>query len=183
MIIGEPMLMDICNEAVIRINDYSTSTKKENDILQSNFDNCDSQDTFVSIIHLDHMRDKRNYIKTIEKWSQELEITGNIIFHGKLKVFLILLGSEDSLKSFHQQLKTQNVDIDSRGRPCKEKLSKLLCCEKVLHTSENYDFNEIKNKNITKESSLNVLEAQSIDDVRKCLCDLKLETQFDKYIG
>ena len=177
------MLMDICNEAVIRINDYSTSTRKENDILQSNFDKCDSQDTFVSIIHLVHMRDKRNYIKTIEKWSKELEITGDIIFHGKLKVFLILLGSEDSLKSFHQQLKTQNVDIDSRGRPCKEKLSKILCCEKVLHNSKNYDFNDIRKKSKTKGSSLSVLEAQNIDDIRKCLRDLKLEAQFDKYIA
>ena len=108
------------------------------------------------------MRDKRNYIKTIEKWSKELEITGNIIFHGKLKVFLILLGSEDSLKSFHQQLKTQNVDIDSRGRPCKEKLSKVLCCEKVLYDSKNYDINEIRNEYETKGSSLSVLEAQNI---------------------
>ena len=177
------MLMDICNEAVIRINEFTTSTKKDNDILQLNSENCDFQDTFVSIIHLDHMRDKRNYIKTIEKWSKELEINGNIIFHGKQNVFLVLLGSEDSLKSFHQQLKTQNVDIDSRGRPCKEKLSKILCCEKVLHDSKNYDFNEIKNKNKTKGSSLSVLEAQNIDDIRNCLCDLKLEAQFDKYIA
>ena len=177
------MLMDICNEAVVRINNYSTSTRKDSDTLQSNFDNCDSQDTFVNIIHLDHMRDKRNYIKTIEKWSKELKITGNIIFHGKLKVFLILLGSEDSLKSFHQQLKTQNVDIDSRGRPCKEKLSKILCCEKVLQNSKDYDCNEPKNKSKTKGSSLSVLEAQSIDDMRKCFCDLELEAQFDKYIA
>ena len=49
MFTGEPMLMDICNEAVIRINEFTTSTRKDSDVLQLNSDNCDSQDTYVSI--------------------------------------------------------------------------------------------------------------------------------------
>ena len=177
------MLMDICNEAVLRINEIMPVTPKEgcNQILNPSNDVSDQ--TFVCIIQLEHMRDKKNYIKTIERWCRELEIRGHIIFYGKLKVFLVLLGSEKSLKSFQQQLKTNNVDIDSRGRPCKEKLSTVLCCEVLLKTSRNEHLDTSRNNTEAKQSALKILEAQTIDDVIKCFCDLKLEYLYKKYIG
>ena len=177
------MLMDICNEAVIRINEFTTSTRKDNDIVQSNSDNCNSQDTFVSIIHLDHMRDKRNYIKTIEAWSNELGIHGAVIFYGKLKVLIVLLGTEVGIKSFNQNLKTQNVDIDSRGRPCKEKLSKILCCEVLSQSTASEILNEFQRKNELKQSALCILSAKDIDEVKTHFYVLKLQNLFNKYIG
>ena len=83
------MLMDICNEAVLRINEFLPQLKKEDSNANLRENNIGYLETFISLIHLDHMRDKRNYIKIIEKWATDLNIDGIIIFHGKLKLFLL----------------------------------------------------------------------------------------------
>ena len=177
------MLMDICNEAILHVNEFVTPIDRKDSNLSAKIDEDKTEETLICIIQLEHMRDKRNYIKTIETWSNELGIHGAIIFYGKLKVLIILLGTELSIKSFNQNLKTQNVDIDSRGRPCKEKLSKTLCCEVLSQSTAREILNEFKRRNELKQNTLCVLDAKNIDEVKTYFYVLKLQNLFNKYIG
>ena len=70
------------------------------------------------------------------------------------------------IKSFNQNLKTQNVDIDSRGRPCKEKLSKVLCCEILSQSTASEIINEFERKNELKQSALCILDAKNTEEVK-----------------
>ena len=176
------MLMDICNEAILRVNEFVKPINRKESNLSPKIDDDKTEETFICIIQLEHMRDKRNYIKTIETWSNELGINGAIIFYGKLKVLIVLLGTEVSIKSFNQNLRTQNVDIDSRGRPCKEKLSKMLCCEVLSQRTASETVNEFKRKNELKQSALCILSAKNIDEVKTYFYVLKLQNLFNKYI-
>merc|ERR1711963_261824 len=181
--LGEPMLMDLCNEAILRVNEFVTPIDRKDSNLSAKIDEDETEETFICIIQLEHMRDKRNYIKTIKTWSNELGIHGAIIFYGKLKVLIILLGTEVSIKSFNHNLKTQNVDIDSRGRQCKEKLSKMLCCEALSQSTASEIINEFKRKNESQQSALCILDAKNIDEVKTYFYVLKLQNLFIKYIG
>ena len=173
--------MDICNEAIAGVKLFCSSKSADTSalVLERNVDQ--STELYASIIEIDHMRDKRNYIKTIERWNKALNITGSVIFYGKLKIFLILFGYKKNLKDFQQQLKTYNIDVDSRGRPCKEKLSKVLCCE-YLQTSLNENLYYGQNLSETKPFALQLLEAKDHVVLKKCFCDMSLEFLYTKYI-
>ena len=137
---------------------------------------------YICMIQLDHMRDKRNYVKTLERWNKDLGISGAIIFCGKGKIFLILIGSQNNLRDFQRRLKTSNVDVDSRGRPCKEKLSKVLCCD-LLETimGNQTHHNEILGNN--DKHNLRLYELQDNNEsLKKCFCDIKLEVLYVKYV-
>jgi hypothetical protein len=173
--------MDICNEAIAGVQQFCWSKRTDTSalVLEPNVDQ--RTELCVSMIEIDHMRDKRHYIKTIERWNKVLNITGSVIFYGKLKIFLILFGCEKNLKDFQQQLKTHNIDVDSRGRPCKEKLSKVLCCE-YLETYFNENLYHRQTLSETKQFALQLFEAKDKAALKKQFCDMSLEFLYTKYI-
>lgn len=70
------------------------------------------------------MRNEAKYFKLLNSWAKELEITGKVLKmeqrqHG---IYVVLLGGAKELAEFVSRWKTQNVDVDSRGRHCKEKM-------------------------------------------------------------
>lgn len=49
------------------------------------------------LLHLGHMRAKVKYTKTIQKWTEELSLTGRLIFFEKL-ILIILQGRQNDVK-------------------------------------------------------------------------------------
>ena len=108
-----------------------------------------------------------------------MSVCASVIFYGKIKIFLVLIGHEHSLKSFQNQLKTTNVDVDSRGRPCKEKLSKVLCSEPLID-----DERQCASKYDTyKQARLQVHEAKDRISLEQHFCDMELKLLYEKYIN
>ena len=177
--LGQPMLMDICNEAISHVHKFCVIRRKETCLDKPSTDEDSNNDVFhTSIIQLDHMRDKQNYLKILRRWCEDLSICGSVIFYGKIKIFLVLIGHEKSLKCFQNQLKTTNVDVDSRGRPCKEKLSKVLCCEPLLD-----DERRCASKYDTyKQGRLQVNEAKDRISLEQHFCDMELQFLYEKYL-
>ena len=175
--LGKPMLMDICNEAITHAHKFCVIRRKETCLDKPSTNDNSGTDLFhTSIIQLDHMRDKQNYLKILRRWCEDLSICGSVIFYGKIKIFLVLIGHENCLKSFQNQLKTTNVDVDSRGRPCKEKLSKVLCCEPddERRCASKYD--------TYKQQRLQVHEAKDRVSLEQHFCDMELQFLYQKYI-
>ena len=177
--LGKPMLMDICNEAITHAHKFCVIRRKETCLDKPSTNDNSGTDLFhTSIIQLDHMRDKQNYLKILRRWREDLSICGSVIFYGKIKIFLVLIGHENNLKCFLNQLKTTNVDVDSRGRPCKEKLSKVLCCEPLLD-----DKRQRASKYDTyKQQRLQVHEATDRISLEQHFCDMELQFLYQKYI-
>ncbi|XP_076046367.1 RWD domain-containing protein 3-like isoform X1 [Oratosquilla oratoria] len=73
------------------------------------------------VLHIDHMRNRKKYSKTVERWCLELNLVGQLIFYTKW-IFIILQGQETDIKTYVQRNRTQCVDVDSMGRSCKERL-------------------------------------------------------------
>ncbi|KAK7495117.1 hypothetical protein BaRGS_00013757 [Batillaria attramentaria] len=79
----------------------------------------------VVLLHLDHMRAKAQYVKLIRKWVADLSLTGRLIFCQRL-ILIVLQGESASIKEYIVRQRTSNVDVDSRGHPCKERMLSVL---------------------------------------------------------
>ncbi|XP_072500175.1 RWD domain-containing protein 3 isoform X2 [Notamacropus eugenii] len=86
--------------------------------------------TWIALLHLDHMRAKTKYVKTVEKWTSNLRLTGRLMFWGKI-ILILLQGDRNSIKEYLILQKTSKVDVDSSGKKCKEKMISILFETKV----------------------------------------------------
>ena len=85
----------------------------------------------VCIAKLDHMRNEQKYLKLLNSWAKELTLYGKILHTGPHSIYVVIVGVNDSggasVSEFLKRWRTQNVDVDSQGRPCKERLLSILC--------------------------------------------------------
>ena len=120
----EPMIMDLAlwlQENAGLFCDKSASNRKEND---------DSRDQTILLLKLDHMRNKSRYIKTITRWVEELKLGGRVFLAGHL-IFILLTGAVEDVREYLRRHKTCNVDVDSSGKPCKERMMNVLIQEQA----------------------------------------------------
>ncbi|KAK2502515.1 hypothetical protein MC885_000170 [Smutsia gigantea] len=109
---------------------------------------------WVTLLHLDHMRAKAKYVKTVEKWASDLKLTGRLMFLGKI-ILILLQGDRSSLKEYLVLQKTSKVDVDSSGKKCKEKMMSVLFETKVQAEHKRFLAFEVK-----EYSSLDALEEE-----------------------
>lgn len=58
---------------------------------------AEDNDGWTALLHLDHMRAKGKYIKTVEKWCRDLGLAGRLMFMGKM-IFVLLQGDKRDIK-------------------------------------------------------------------------------------
>ena len=77
------------------------------------------------LLKLDHMRSKQKYRKLIVKFANEFVLSGRLLFYGKM-IWIILYGKSENIREYLKWHKTGNVDVDSSGKPCKERMMTVL---------------------------------------------------------
>ncbi|CAL8366129.1 unnamed protein product [Boreogadus saida] len=80
---------------------------------------------WTTVLLLDHMRSRGRYVKTLERWSEQLRLTTRLL-SGRW-ILVLLRGARADIKEFCRLLKTVKVDVDSSGKKCKERMMKVLC--------------------------------------------------------
>uniref|UniRef100_A0A9L0IJD2 RWD domain-containing protein 3 n=1 Tax=Equus asinus TaxID=9793 RepID=A0A9L0IJD2_EQUAS len=93
---------------------------------------------WVTLLHLDHMRAKTKYVKTVEKWASDLRLTGRLMFMGKI-ILILLQGDRSNIKEYLILQKTSKVDVDSSGKKCREKMISVLVETKVQTEHKRYN--------------------------------------------
>ena len=104
----------------------SFSTSVEGKVDQPREENNTSRSLVLLV--LDHMRNRTRYVKFLSSWAQELDIKGFLFFTGHL-ILLLLEGEHGDVKEYLRRHKSCNVDVDSSGKPCKEKMMTVLTLE------------------------------------------------------
>lgn len=85
-----------------------------------------------ALLLLDHMHDRAGYSRTIKSWCKELGISGALIFQGggpggcSPLILVLLRGSPADVDEYLRRQRTETVDVDSRGRKCKERMMRVL---------------------------------------------------------
>ncbi|XP_067350828.1 RWD domain-containing protein 3 isoform X2 [Channa argus] len=82
------------------------------------------QGEWTVVLLLDHIRAKNRYVGLLERWTQQLQLTGRM-FLGPC-ILVVLQGARADIKEFCRLLKTVKVDVDSSGKKCKERMMKVL---------------------------------------------------------
>lgn len=99
-------------------------------------ESASTERALLLIILIDHMNDSRAYTKKLAGWAKNLRLTGVQLFRrpeGKVRrkqrtedVLVLLHGDGDGIAEWLCRLRTQKVDVNSRGNPCKERKSTVL---------------------------------------------------------
>lgn len=84
----------------------------------------------TTLLHFDHMNDYKGYTKLLQKWCSQLRL-GGVIFLSlhcdpRPRNIFAVLDSPTAMGGtgeFLTRLRTQNVDVNMRGQPCKERMS------------------------------------------------------------
>lgn len=121
---SNPMIMDLTlwlQENAGLFQDKPTLNNTKNDI---------TPDYTVLLLKLDHIRNRSRYIKTITRWTEELKLSGRILFVGHL-IFIVLTGVAEDIKEYLRRHKSCNIDVDSSGKPCKERMMTVLAQEQA----------------------------------------------------
>ncbi|NXR28864.1 RWDD3 protein, partial [Cinclus mexicanus] len=105
---------------------------------------------WMLLLHLDHMRAKAKYVKTVEKWASDLRLTGRLMFVGKI-ILILLQGDRSSIKEYLILQKTSKVDVDSSGKKCKEKMMRVLCETEVQSQHKRFQTFEVKEYSALEE--------------------------------
>uniref|UniRef100_A0A3P9QFF4 RWD domain-containing protein 3 n=1 Tax=Poecilia reticulata TaxID=8081 RepID=A0A3P9QFF4_POERE len=79
---------------------------------------------WTAVLLLDHIRSRNRYIRLLERWSQQLQLTCRLLLGPN--PLIILLGERPNIKEFCHRLRTVKVDVDSSGKKCKERMMKVL---------------------------------------------------------
>ena len=77
------------------------------------------------LLRLDHMRNRTRYVKLLCSWAKELNVKGSLFFARHL-ILVLLAGTQPAVKEYVRRHKSCNVDVDSHGKPCKERMITVL---------------------------------------------------------
>ncbi|XP_076976294.1 RWD domain-containing protein 3 isoform X2 [Tamandua tetradactyla] len=123
---------------------------------------------WITLLHLDHMRAKTKYIKTVQKWASDLRLTGRLMFMGKI-ILILLQGDRNNIKEYLILQKTSKVDVDSSGKKCKEKMISVLFETKVQTEHKRFLAFEVK-------------EYSSLDELQKEFESAGLTEIFSEFV-
>ena len=122
---GNECLMQICGEFHDALADAAAQAEAAAAAAPTPSDNREE-----CILKIDHMNDADGYKKTLRGWARALALSGRLLFANSGKrvhgVFVVLHGAPSSVGGFLQRLRTETVDVDRSGRPCKERQSTVL---------------------------------------------------------
>lgn len=81
---------------------------------------CEAINDLV-VLKLDHMRNRTKYLKTLTSWTQDLDLKTVVIFLHK-QILLVCEGLTANVREFLRRFKSCNIDVNSSGKPCKERM-------------------------------------------------------------
>ena len=127
------MLAQYCREAGLE-HMFLQCLKIDNGTMNgenlSSEEDCNSS-TYAALVHVDHMNDRKFY----EKWlRKESEAAGCTLFvkhcisaqSSRPLIYVGMVGEKDGVKRILKHWRTNRVDVDSKGKPCLERMMSVL---------------------------------------------------------
>lgn len=126
------VLAAACREAGLE-SLFKTSMKVYSGPSQMDTDDGESDSAYGTLIQVDHMNDGRSYRKWLRRTANEIDLLLMIKQchpEGDLQkrptIFVGLVGRKNDIKSMLKRWRNTNVDVDSTGKPCLERMMTVL---------------------------------------------------------
>jgi hypothetical protein len=121
------------------------------------------------------MRRPKPYTRLICQWALSLNISGFLLFCNHLIIIFLSAKDPQHIARYLQLHRTQTVDVDSQGRPCREKMLTVLL-QQQQHHHHNWQQQQQQQPPFrvlhapTLPDAIDVLTAQSFGAIsRECL--------------
>ena len=112
---------------------FKTSMKIYENTFQKSTNASQSDAAYGALIQVDHMNDGKSYRKWLRRTASEIDILlmikqchPNDDIRNRPAIFVGLVGGRDAVRSMLKRWRTTNVDVDSRGKPCLERMMNVL---------------------------------------------------------
>jgi len=90
-----------------------------------------NEEVYGMILKLDHIRSSSRYYKFFKDASVQCDLHINLVRYGK-SIYELVFGESVSLKDYIKLHRTSLVDVDSCGKPCKERMLQVICNDKLI---------------------------------------------------
>ena len=127
----------------------------------------------AALLRLDHMRRPKPYARLISSWAQNLSLSGFLLFSPHLILIFISGSDAGAIHRYLQLHRTQTVDVDSQGRPCREKMLTVLWQQQQQQQQqhEHHRFRVLHAPSLP--AAIDILTTQTFGAIsRDCLKDL-----------
>ena len=115
-------LMEACLETFELINQRMDLKQNTNEMeLNSEIDSL----RHYVVMKIDHMHDEKKYLKHVQDFSKQTGVHVLLIITKNIS-FILLTEDTRAIDQFLYLMRTVNVDVDRKRRPCKERLMKIL---------------------------------------------------------
>ncbi|KAL8604683.1 hypothetical protein ACOMHN_017642 [Nucella lapillus] len=173
--IDQPMLLDLitlASEELVKIVEEQKKDLPRTSVNSDDLKNFHSQsvpsESRLALLHLDHMRAKTQYVKLIKKWAADLSLNGCLVFCQRL-ILIVLQGPSFAIKEYTVRQRTGIVDVDSKGRPCKERMLSVLYDIPVASHHCRFD-------------NFRVVELNSAEDLKQFFTKWCLQDEFLEHV-
>ena len=83
----------------------------------------------IALVFIDHMNKHKPYLTLLHSWALQYNLTGQVYFKKRSRiegVHVVLTGPGGGVTRWLTRLRTEYVDVDKRGRKCKERKGTLV---------------------------------------------------------
>ena len=143
----------------MKINDSRSKSDAEEELETSHYG---------ALVNVDHMNNAKSYRKWLKKTCQSQGCTliirqyhSNSNEQSKPRIYVAILGERENVKTVMKQWRTSRVDVDSRNKPCLERMMKVIDEGDVVRIPRDVS-NDDDDINCSSEKLQKVLE--SIDE-------------------
>jgi len=110
----------------------AVSSADDDRVVQSS----DGSSRCIALLRLDHMRRPKPYTRLISQWAHSLNMSGFLLFCNHLIIIFLSAKDSQDIARYLQLHRTQTVDVDSQGRPCREKMLTVLLQQQHYHQEQ-----------------------------------------------
>ena len=127
---GEPCLVELCMRVQELADDAAEAARA--DAGRGSDSQHVAADVWFAVVMLDHMNDRARYTRHISDMAGGLDachvlmLAGAARPNGAVKAFVVVVGTDADLTRFVSELRTQMVDVNKAGKPCKERMATVL---------------------------------------------------------
>jgi len=125
---------------------------------------------YGALVYVDHMNDTKGYRKWLRKTAKEVDCFllikqsyPNHDFSKRPLIIVAIVGESDLVRQFLKRWRTSRVDVDSKGKPCLERMITILMEGQLDHTGmATVDWDKAQgeeNMNLSNEQLLLLVES------------------------
>ena len=113
-----------------------------------------------AVLEIDHMHEERRYLKHVQDFSKQTSVHALLLLARKT-IFILLAVECDAVERFLFLMRTVNVDVDRRRRPCRERMMKVLEQDRAVgvHIPQSILGTSVVHRNVCKKGLSTVLSS------------------------